>query len=208
MLLIIIIITKNQWFDRKPFVWDFTAPGLPNPTRCLIDPNDIIIWIPIFINPLLLPLSLSNHLSGYNWWSQHYLTATACVDFPRETFLEGSRCRRRKINNLSASRSSLGSCYVARPIVHFVTLWLQTRHHTLSSPDGLLKTTYLKTRPEWFLNRPFKRVYFLTSFSLKKVTERSQAWSWARACGWIWPPYLGKDRVLVNTFHFSAKFGY
>ena len=78
----------------------------------------------------------------------------------------------------------------------------------MASPDGLLKTTFLKTRPEWFLNRPFKRVYFLTSFSLKKVTERSQAWSWARACGWIWPPYLGKDGVLVNTFHFSAKFGY
>ena len=72
-------------------------------------------------------------------------------------------------------------------------------------PDGLLKTTYLKTRPEWFLNRPFKRVYFLTSFSLKKVMERSQAWSWARACGWIWPPYLGRDIFLVDTFHFSAK---
>ena len=129
----IIIITKNQWFDRKPFVLDFTAPGLPNPTRCLIDPNDIIIWIPIFINPLLLPLSLSNHLTCYDLRSQHYLTATACVDFPRETFLEGSRCRRRKINKLSASRSSLGSCYVARPIVHFVTAWLQTRHHRLSN---------------------------------------------------------------------------
>ena len=64
LMLLIIIITKNQWFDRKPFVWDFTAPGLPNPKRCLIDPNDIIIWIPIFINPLLLPLSLSNHLSS------------------------------------------------------------------------------------------------------------------------------------------------
>ena len=129
----IIIITKNQWFDRKPFVSDFTAPGLPNPTRCLIDPNDIIIGIPIFINSLLLPLSLSNHLTCYDLRSQHYLTATACVDFPRETFLEGSRCRRRKINNLSASRSSLGSCYVARPIVHFVTAWLQTRHHRLSN---------------------------------------------------------------------------
>ena len=75
----------------------------------------------------------------------------------------------------------------------------------MSSPDGLLKPSYFKTRPSKYL---LKRLYFLTSFSLKKVMERSQAWSWARACGWIWPPYLGKDRGFVNTFHFSAKFGY
>ena len=112
---------------------------------------------------------------------------------------------------------------IFRPLVHrsALVMWLAplcislprgcrpgTTGCPMSSPDGLLKTTYLKTRPEWFLNRPFKRVYFLTSFSLKNAMERSQAWSWARACGWIWPPYLGKDRVLVNTFHFSAKFGY
>ena len=74
LMLLIIIITKNQWFDRKPFVWDFTAPGLPNPTRCLIDPNDIIIGIPIRINPLFLSLSLSNNSSCFVIIDDHSTT--------------------------------------------------------------------------------------------------------------------------------------
>ena len=45
LMLLIISITKNQWFDRKPFVWISPPLATAHPGKVLIGLNDIFIEI-------------------------------------------------------------------------------------------------------------------------------------------------------------------